>query len=53
VATPVGTADCDDGVAVNGWPNTVKFALSFIPLFIVTVRGLELLFTVPVKPMNW
>jgi hypothetical protein len=31
----------------------VKFAVSDIPLFIATVSGLELLFTVPVKPLNW
>jgi len=30
----------------------VKFAVSVVALFIVTVIGLELLFTVPVKPLN-
>jgi hypothetical protein len=31
----------------------VKFAVSVIALFMVTVRGLDPLFTLPVKPLNW
>jgi hypothetical protein len=34
-------------------PVGVKLAVSVIALFMVTVRGLDALFTLPVKPLNW